>query len=366
MIPFFDIRQENQFLTSNYVQDLKCFLESGQFVLGEAVTEFENQFADFCGSEYCVGTSNGLDALRLIFEGYKALGLLNDGDEVLVPAHTYIASILSVVQSGLVPVFVEPKPESYSMCVSDAQYKLTHKTKACLGVHLYGELMDVEGFQKFTSAHNLLFIEDAAQAHGAVSKDGHKAGAIGHAAAFSFYPTKNIGALGDAGAVTTHDHNLERIMRRLQNYGSTKKNQHDLLGFNMRLDSLQARFLSSKLEVYPNQLKRRQEIAKRYLNEVNNPKLSLPKYLGDGSHVFHLFVVRVKDRKQFTNFLTRHNIGSLIHYPIPPHKQKSLKDFNNLSLPITELYHKEVVSIPLYPSLADEKITSIIEILNTY
>ena len=366
MIPFFDIRKENQFLTSNFVEDLKLFLESGQFVLGEAVTDFENQFADFCSSECCVGTSNGLDALRLIFEGYKVLGLLDDGDEVLVPAHTYIASILAVVQSGLVPVFVEPKSESYSMCVNDAEHKLTHKTKACLGVHLYGELMDVEGFQKFTSAHNLLFIEDAAQAHGSVSSDRQKAGAIGHAAAFSFYPTKNIGALGDAGAVTTNDRDLEVVIRKLQNYGSANKNQHDLLGFNMRLDALQARFLSSKLKKYPNQLKRRQQIAQRYINEINNPKISLPNHPNDESHVFHLFVVRVKNRNQFTSFLASHKIGSLIHYPTPPHKQASLQDYNVLSLPLTELYHKEVVSIPLYPSLTDQEIKHIIDVLNKY
>ncbi|MBL6646712.1 MAG: DegT/DnrJ/EryC1/StrS family aminotransferase [Flavobacteriaceae bacterium] len=366
MIPFFNIKAENAPYAKKFTEELSLFLESGQYILGDAVTNFERQFAAFCGTDYCVGTSNGLDALRLIFEGYKSLGLIAEGDEVLVAAHTYIASVLAVVQANLTPVFVEPEDGSFGMDINEAQRLTSSKVKACLVVHLYGELVDVEAFQNFAQQHNLLLIEDAAQAHGAVNQKGIKAGALGDAAAFSFYPTKNIGALGDAGAVTTHDHNLERIIRQLQNYGSTKKNQHDLLGFNMRLDSLQARFLSSKLEVYPNQLKRRQEIAKRYLNEVNNPKLSLPKYLGDGSHVFHLFVVRVKDRKQFTNFLTRHNIGSLIHYPIPPHKQKSLKDFNNLSLPITELYHKEVVSIPLYPSLADEKITSIIEILNTY
>ncbi|MGB1080496.1 MAG: DegT/DnrJ/EryC1/StrS family aminotransferase [Flavobacteriaceae bacterium] len=346
--------------------ELELFMESGQFILGDAVTNFERQFASFCGSDFCVGTSNGLDALRLIFEGYKSLGLLTEGDEVLVPAHTYIATILAVIQSNLKPVFVEPKEGSFGMDIDKAKRLISNKTKACLVVHLYGELIDTEAFQSFAKEHNVLLIEDAAQAHGAVTASGLKAGAIGDAAAFSFYPTKNIGALGDAGAVTTNSESLANKIRILQNYGSPKKDMNQVLGFNMRLDALQARFLSVKLEDYPNALNRRLAIALRYVNEIKNPKIKLPVHPQECSHVFHLFVVRVANRKDFMDFLDANGVGSLIHYPIPPHRQEALESYNNLNLPITERYHDEVVSIPLYASLTDSQVQRTIEVLNAY
>ncbi len=366
MIPFFNIKSENEAYAKAYAKELSLFLESGQFILGDAVTTFEREFAAFCGTGFCVGTSNGLDALRLIFEGYKSLGILAEGDEVLVPAHSYIATALAVVQAKLTPVFVEPKEGSFGMDINEAMRLKTSKTKACLVVHLYGELIDVEAFQNFAQQHNLLLIEDAAQAHGAVTTKGLKAGAIGDAAAFSFYPTKNIGALGDAGAVTTNNDFLNKQIRGLQNYGSSKKYSHDTLGFNMRLDALQARFLSVKLSDYQNVSERRLAIASRYCKEIQNPKIRLPNHPQDGSHVFHLFVVRVDDRKDFMTFLEANKVGCLIHYPIPPHKQKALQDFNSLSLPITERYHDEVVSIPLYSSLKDAEIQRIIDVLNAY
>lgn len=366
MIPFFNIKSENDAYVKAYTKELSLFLESGQYILGDAVTTFEQEFAAFCGTDFCVGTSNGLDALRLIFEGYKSLGILTEGDEVLVPAHTYIATVLAVIQAKLTPVFVEPTDGSFGMDVNEARRLTSSKTKACLVVHLYGELIDVEAFQDFAQQHNLLLIEDAAQAHGAVSKKGFKAGAIGDAGAFSFYPTKNIGALGDAGAVTTNSNALEKQIRILQNYGSPKKYTHDTLGFNMRLDALQARFLSVKLNDYQHVLERRLAIASRYANEIKNPKIILPVNPQDKSHVFHLFVVRVADRTGFMAFLEANNVGSLIHYPTPPHKQKALQDFNSLSLPVTERYHEEVVSIPLYSSLNDAEVQHIIDALNAY
>ena len=366
MIPFFNIKSENEAYAKAYAKELSLFLESGQFILGDAVTTFEREFAAFCATDFCIGTSNGLDALRLIFEGYKSLGILAEGDEVLVPAYSYIATALAVVQAKLTPVFVEPKEGSFGIDIKEAMRLKTSKTKACLVVHLYGELIDVEAFQDFAQQHNLLLIEDAAQAHGAVTTKGFKAGAIGDAAAFSFYPTKNIGALGDAGAVTTNNDILNKQIRVLQNYGSSKKYSHDTLGFNMRLDALQARFLSVKLNDYQNILERRLTIAFRYCKEIKNPKIRLPNHPLDGSHVFHLFVVRVDDRKDFITFLEANKVGYLIHYPIAPHKQKALQEFNNLSLPITERYHEEVVSIPLYSSLKDTEIQRIIDVLNAY
>ena len=338
MIPFFNIATENQVFNKSFVRELNLFLKEGQFILGDDVHLFEKEYAAFCGTNYCIGTSNGLDALRLIFEGYKSLGIMKEGDEVLVPAHTYIASILAVIQSGLKPVFVEPKTTSFGMDPVKASTSLTSKTKACLVVHLYGELVDTDAFQHLAKSEGLLLIEDAAQAHGAISKNEEKAGAIGDAAAFSFYPTKNIGALGDAGAVTTNNEALAQTIRRLQNYGSSQKNKHVLLGFNMRLDALQARFL----------------------------RIKLPNTPIDHSHVFHLFVVRVKDREGFINQLENNEVGYLIHYPTPPHKQEALKEYNLLKLPITEDYHREVVSIPLYPSLSDKEVNHIIRVLNSF
>ncbi|MDG1821869.1 MAG: DegT/DnrJ/EryC1/StrS family aminotransferase [Flavobacteriaceae bacterium] len=366
MIPFYDIKAENKPYAAQFAKELTLCMEHGQFILGDAVKDFEMQYAAFCGTKHCVGVSNGLDALRLIFEGYKELGVLQEGDAVLVPAHTYIASILAVIQSGLKPVFVEPELSSFGMDILEAKQVTTSLVKACLIVHLYGSLVNVELFQKFAKNNKLLLIEDAAQAHGAIDASGQKAGAIGNAAAFSFYPTKNIGALGDAGAVTTNNTDLNNAIRSIQNYGAAKKHQHDTLGFNMRLDNLQARFLSVKLKDYPEAMKRRIQIAHGYSSSIKNPKITLPVHPNDDSHVFHLYVVRVGDRKGFVKYLNEEGIGNLIHYPIPPHKQKALSAFTNLTLPITEKYHETVVSIPLYPSLSDESIQRIIEVLNAY
>ena len=366
MIPFFNITTENQVFNKSFVKELNIFLKEGQFILGDDVNLFEKEYAAFCGTNYCIGTSNGLDALRLIFEGYKSLGIIKEGDEVLVPAHTYIASILAVIQSGLKPVFVEPKATSFGMDPVKALTSLTSKTKACLVVHLYGELVDTDAFQHLAKTEGLLLIEDAAQAHGAITKNREKAGAIGDAAAFSFYPTKNIGALGDAGAVTTNNEALTQTIRRLQNYGSSQKNKHVLLGFNMRLDALQARFLRIKLLDYPIAMSRRISIAQQYVKRIDNSKILFPNIPNDQSHVFHLFVVRVKDRECFINHLENNEVGYLIHYPTPPHKQEALREYNCLKLPITEDYHREVVSIPLYPSISDKEVDYIISVLNSF
>ena len=366
MIPFFNINTENEPYAKEFAHELQQFLKEGQFVLGDAVRNFEQKYATFCGINYCVGTSNGLDALRLIFEAYKSLGQLHEGDEVLVPAHTYIASVLAVIQAGLRPVFVEPGVDSFNMGVNHAEKLTTASVKACLVVHLYGQLVDVDLFKIYAKKHGILLIEDAAQAHGAISKGGFKAGAVGDAAAFSFYPTKNIGALGDAGAVTTNNELLAKEIKTLQNYGSPKKYVHEKVGFNMRLDALQARFLDLKLVNYTIACKRRIAIASRYLDEIKNSKILLPTCELDGSHVFHLFVVRVANRNDFMEFLTLKGVGCLVHYPIPPHKQMALSEYNQLTFPLTEKYHNEVVSIPLYPSLSENQVQQIIDVLNAY
>ena len=366
MIPFFNIYTENAPYAKKFTQELQLFMQSGQYILGDAVKTFEAQYAAFCGTDFCIGTSNGLDALRLIFEGYKELGLINEGDEVLVPAHTYIATILAVVHTGLRPVFVEPDATGFGMSLVEAKKRTTSKTKACLVVHLYGELVTIEGFKAFAKQSNILLIEDAAQAHGAVSQNGQKAGAIGDAAAFSFYPAKNIGALGDAGAVTTDDIELAKIISSLRNYGSSEKYVNEYIGFNMRMAALQARFLSIKLSDYPSAIKLRQQIALRYISEIKNPKIVLPTHPEDNSHVFHLFVVQVQKRNHFMDFMKKHGIQCLIHYPIPPHKQQALKAYGGLSLPITESYHDSVVSIPLYPYLSEADQRHIINVLNSY
>ena len=269
------------------------------------------------------------------------------------------------LQSGLKPVFVEPKTTSFGMDPVKALTSLTSKTKACLVVHLYGELVDTDAFQHLAKSEGLLLIEDAAQAHGAITKNREKAGAIGDAAAFSFYPTKNIGALGDAGAVTTNNEALTQTIRRLQNYGSSQKNKHVLLGFNMRLDALQARFLRIKLLDYPIAMSRRISIAQQYVKRIDNSKILFPNIPNDQSHVFHLFVVRVKDREGFINHLENNEVG-YDHYPTPPHKQEALREYNCLKLPITENYHREVVSIPLYPSISDKEVDYIISVLNSF
>ena len=365
MIPFFDISSENSKYLDFFSSELKKFIAEGDYILGNHVEKFESEFAEFCGTSYCLGTSNGLDSLRLIFEAYKKIGLLKIGDEVLVPANTFIASILAVVQSGLVPVFVEPKINSFNMSYDDAKDKCNLKTKACLIVHMYGQLADTDLFKSLSEENDLILIEDSAQAHGA-SKNKKKAGSFGDASAFSFYPTKNIGALGDAGAITSNNTELINCIESLRNYGSQSKYNYSHLGFNMRLDSLQALFLSKKLKDYPKNILSRQRIASFYCNNVKNEKIKLPEHPNNMSHVFHLFVVKVENRNHFIDYLEKNGVGSHIHYPIPPHKQKSFLKYNHLNLPLTEDNHNKVVSIPLYPSLNDLQLKKIVDVLNCY
>ncbi len=366
MIKFLDLHKMNARFETQFQEQFKQFLDSGYYVLGKQVATFETNFANYCGTKHCIGTSNGLDALILIFKAYKELGVLHDKDEVIVPANTYIASIISVMQAGLKPVFVEPELDTYNISVANIEKHITPKTKAILAVHLYGQIADMERINILAKKHDILVIEDAAQAHGAVYKNNKKAGNLSDAAAFSFYPSKNLGALGDAGAVTTNHTALAEVIKKIRNYGASKKYVNELIGFNNRLDEIQAAFLNIKLPTLDADNQIRRQVAKRYITEVNNEKVILPFYNNSNNHVFHVFVVLVENRDHFINYLNQHQIETLMHYPIAPHKQEAFKAFESLELPITEEIHKNIVSLPMSPVLTDDEVTQVIKILNGY
>lgn len=366
MIPFLDLKAINERFETDFQNSFQKFLDSGYYILGSQVKLFEANFAGFCGTNHCIGTGNGLDALRLILEGYKILGKLQENDEVLVASNTYIATILAIKQAGLKPVLVEADLETYSFDLNSLKNAISEKTKAIMPVHLYGQLSPMDEVLEISKHNNLLVIEDAAQAHGAKNKAGKYAGNLGDAAGFSFYPTKNLGALGDGGAVTTNDDALADVISKLRNYGASSKYVNEILGFNSRLDELQAAFLNCKLPFLEADNDRRRAIAKKYIFEIQNEKISLPKYDGSENNVFHLFIVRVENRNSFIDYLDRNGIGHLIHYPIPPHKQQALSEFSDLSFPNTEKIHEEIISIPMSPIMTDEDVNEVISILNSY
>lgn len=375
MIKFLDLHKINAKYEDAFSSQFKTFLKSGYYIKGTEVKQFESSFATYCGAKHCIGVANGLDALTLIFKGYIELGKLNLGDEVMIPANTYIATILSVINSGLKPVFIEPDNETFNISPSEIKKHLKPSVKAILVVHLYGQLANMFEINKIAKTNNLLVVEDAAQAHGAVSisdtstalnTSEKKSGNLSHAAGFSFYPTKNLGALGDAGAVTTNDDELAACIKLLHNYGSSKKYVNEKIGVNSRLDELQASFLNLKLKDLDQDNEKRRAIAKQYLKEISNPKIKLPFYDGSHNHVFHVFVIRVENRSHFTSYLEQKDIGYLIHYPIAPHRQKALLSYTSLALPVTEAIHDTVISIPLSPVLTIVEITTIINALNQY
>jgi len=380
MIKFLDLHKINNRFRKAFEAAFSKSLDTSHFILGDNVSKFESEFADYCGTQYCVGTANGLDALTLILKGYIQLGKLNKGDKVIVPANTFIATILSVLHAELVPVLVEPDSETYNLSNNNVRDHLDKTVKAIIMVHLYGQLADVEGLNQLAKAHDLLLIEDAAQAHGAetnfnpeysISSSNSistflKAGNLSDAAAFSFYPSKNLGALGDGGAVTTDDLDLIEAIKLLRNYGSKDKYINQIIGYNSRLDDIQAAFLSIKLKSLDNDNTRRRIIAKTYLSKITNPKLKLPFYNGSDNHVFYAFVVEVEDRAGFIEHLKDNNIEFLIHYPIPPHKQDALRSLLNLQLPITEKIHNRIISLPISPVMADSEVDTVIDVLNTY
>ena len=366
MIHFLNLKKLNQPFETAFQKKMKQFLEVGWYILGDEVKQFEKDFATYCGTKHCIGVGNGLDALVLIFKAYIHLGKLQKGDEVIVPANTYIASILAILQVDLVPVLVEPRLETYNINPDEIEAKISSKTKAILPVHLYGQLCEMKALNEIAKKHNLLVIEDAAQAHGSQFSENEKAGNLSNAAAFSFYPGKNLGALGDAGAITTNDDELANVLFSMRNYGSKVKYENEIIGVNSRLDELQAAFLNIKLKQLDSENDFRRSMAKRYLSEIKNDKIVMPSWDLSQNHVFHLFVIRTSNRMDLQNYLKENGIETMIHYPIPPHKQKALANWNRLSFPITEKIHKEVLSIPLNSSLNASEIQHIITTLNNY
>lgn len=364
MIPFLDVKSINNRFKTAYQEAFTSFLSSGTYILGDQLKKFEKDYATYCGTNYCLGVANGLDAITLIFKGYIALGKLKKGDEVLVPANTYVASILAIMQAGLHPVMVDANPDTFNISVSNLKEKINSKTKAILVVHLYGRLVEMDAINELANPNNLLVIEDAAQAHGAIANSKNKAGGLSDAAAFSFYPTKNLGALGDGGAIVTNDLELFSVINKLRNYGGSIKYRYEHIGVNSRLDELQAALLSIKLPYLDADNEHRKVIANCYLNGITNPNIQLPKT--DDTHVFYAFVIRCKDRDKLQHFLLGKGVQTVIHYPMPPHKQKALEEFNEEKLPVTELLHQEVLSLPISPVQTMETTQQIIDIINQF
>ncbi|MGB1269228.1 MAG: DegT/DnrJ/EryC1/StrS family aminotransferase [Flavobacteriaceae bacterium] len=366
MIQFLDVQKINARFETKFKAAFSDFLNKGQCVLGPYLSAFELEFATYCGTRYCTGVASGLDAIELIFKGYLELGKLNEGDEVIVPANTYIASILGIINSGLKPVLVDVSEGNYNITTSDIEQYITPKTKAILVVHLYGELVEMKAITAFAKNENLLVVEDAAQAHGAMDDTKLTSGNLSDAAAFSFYPSKNLGALGDGGAITTNDLALNTVVNKLRNYGTSSKYINDLKGVNSRLDELQAAFLSIKLKELDADNERRRMIAKCYLKHINNAKIVLPQYDNSKSHVFHVFVIKSSKRDELQKYMLKNNIETVIHYPTPPHKQMALKEFSNLNFPNTELLHNEVLSLPISPVQSIEDTEHIVSIINQF
>lgn len=359
MIKFLDLYKINQRFEEVFKFQLTTFFSNGRYILGTEVEKFERQFAILNQDKFCIGVGNGIDALMLIFKGYMAQEKLQKGDEILVPAHTYIASILALSEIGLIPVLVDVNENTYLIDVELLEAKITSKTKAILVVHLYGRLANIIELEAIAQQHKLLIIEDCAQSHG-INETSQ------HTKAFSFYPGKNLGCLGDGGAITTNDEELATFLFKVRNYGSNQKYVHEIQGVNSRLDEIQALFLNVKLPYLKPDNVRRQAIAKRYLTEIFHPLIQLPQWDEQTPHVFHLFVIRTPYRNQLQAYLATEGIETLIHYPIPPHKQKAYEPWNNLLFPITEKLHQEVLSLPISPVLTDDEVTYIIQKISAW
>jgi dTDP-4-amino-4,6-dideoxygalactose transaminase len=346
MIPFLNLKKINAQYRDELIEACMRVIDSGWYILGKEVEEFEKEFAEYCGVKYAIGVANGLDALTLILRAYKELGILSDGDEVIAPANTYIATILAISNNNLVPVLVEPDINTYLINPEKIEEKITSKTKAIMPVHLYGQTCEMDKINKIAKKYNLKVIEDSAQSHGAYFGN-KKSGNLGDASGFSFYPGKNLGAIGDAGAVTTNDEQLANTIKAIRNYGSHKKYENLYKGTNSRLDEIQAAILRVKLKYLDEEIYKRRKIAKYYLENIKNDKIILPKVRDENNHVWHLFVIRTERRDELQKYLFDKDIQTLIHYPIPPHKQMAYKEWNNRSYPITEKIHNEVLSLPI-------------------
>lgn len=368
MINFLDLKEINAAYKNELKDSFLKVLDSGWYITGKELSTFEKQFADYCGTKYAIGVANGLDALTLTLRAWKELGRLKEGDEVIVQANTYIASILAITENLLKPVFVEPDPQTYNLSPNKVKAAITPKTKVILPVHLYGQITPMNEIISIAKEYNLLVLEDCAQAHGA-SLEGKKAGAWGDAAGFSFYPGKNLGALGDAGAITTNDDELAEALNALRNYGSHKKYENLYQGVNSRLDELQAAFLSVKLKFLDSTNIRRQEIAKAYTSGIKNNLIKLPCLPeSTGEHVWHLFVIQCESRDELQAYLLEKGVQTLIHYPTPPHLQKAYQvlGYSIGDLPITEKIHQQVLSLPMGPTMTQNEVNKVIEAVNDY
>jgi len=370
MINFLDLKEINNTCRDELVAACTRVIDSGWYINGSELQTFENSFADYCGTSHCIGVANGLDALVLVIRAWKELGRLQAGDEILVPSNTYIASILAISENGLVPVLVEPDPSTFNMCPINAQAAVSPKTKAILPVHLYGRLADMPAILALAERHDLLVLEDSAQSHGAAI-DGKRSGNWGHASGFSFYPGKNLGALGDAGAITTNDDLLAQTLRALRNYGSHKKYENLYRGVNSRLDEMQAACLSVKLRYLDGQTDHRRQIADLYTHGITNPAIQLPVELGfnavsNESHVWHVYTVLCQDREALQKHLATLGIQTLIHYPIPPHHQAAYAEWAACSYPVSEKIHNQILSLPMGPALSKEDAQMVVEACNSF
>jgi dTDP-4-amino-4,6-dideoxygalactose transaminase len=365
MIPFLDLERENARFASEFKEAASRVIDSGWYILGREKEKFEKEFATYCSATHCVGVGNGLDAIRLILMGYMELGLMQEGDEIIVPANSFIATALAVSQCGLKPIFVDCDINTFNIDPSSVAKKVDDRTRAIVAVHLYGQIAAMDELRVIARQYDLKLIEDAAQAHGAIY-EGKKTGSLADAAAFSFYPVKNLGALGDAGAVTTNDSNLAEVVRALSNYGSDDKYIHKYKGLNSRLDEMQAALLSVRLKYLDEDNRRRVEMARYYSENIKNSQIILPQVDNEESHVFHLYVIRSLQRDRLQQYLLDNGIHTQIHYPLSIHKQEAYSKLKNIIIPIAEWLQGEVLSLPLYPSLSSKEIHRIVEALNQF
>lgn len=365
MIKFLDIKRITESFEPELSKEILRVVRSGWYLQGQEVERFERAFADYCGVKHCVGVANGLDALTLILRAYMELGFMSEGDEIIVPANTYIATILSVTRNKLKPVLCEPDLDSYLIDPARIEALITERTKAIMVVHLYGQTVDMNPIKRIAQKYNLKVIEDSAQAHGAIY-EGKRTGNLGDASGFSFYPGKNLGAMGDGGAVTTDDEELAQAVRILANYGSSVKYVFRYKGINSRLDEIQAAILNLKLKCLDEDNDKRRKVAEMYSKHIMNPSIILPKWRKSDRHVFHIFPVRCSKRDELQAYLKENGIQTLIHYPIPPHQQEAYKEWNDKSYPITEQIHQEILSLPVSPVMTEEEVFTVIEAVNRF
>ena len=365
MIKFLELKKITEKYSDELHEAVSRVIDYGWYLQGRENEKFEEDYAAYIGTKYAVGCGNGLDALILIFRAYIEMGVMKPGDEVIVPANTYIASILAITENGLTPVLVEPGMETYQIDDSKIEAAITDKTRGILIVHLYGQCAYTDKIGELCKKYNLKLVEDNAQAHGCKFKD-RRTGSLGDAAGHSFYPGKNLGAFGDGGAVTTNDEELAWIVRAVANYGSQRKYVFKYKGRNSRLDEIQAAVLDVKLKHLDEDNAIRKEIARYYMEHITHPDIITPIVKDWDAHVFHIFTIRCKERDALQQYLTDNGVQTNIHYPIPPHKQECYKEWNHLSFPITEQIHREELSLPMSPMLTEEEVKTVVRLLNEW